>query len=138
MKSIFTDKNITPAKVDLEHALGKSINLWNQIEDYTKKSCSAFIDEWNYSSPKYGWSYRIKDKKRVLVYLLPRDNFFKVAMVFGDKAFQKIIESDISMDIINELKAAKAYAEGRGIRIDIMDNKLIEDVKKLILIKIGS
>ncbi|MBK6642512.1 MAG: hypothetical protein IPG39_15450 [Bacteroidetes bacterium] len=34
--------------------------------------------------------------------------------------------------------AAKSYAEGRGIRIDVRDNENIRDIQKLIEIKIAN
>ena len=36
-----------------------------------------------------------------------------------------------------EIKAAKKYAEGRGIRIDIKDQMLVADIEKLIAIKVA-
>ena len=76
------------------------------------------------------------DKKRAILYLLPRDKYFKVALIFGQKAFEKIMESSISMEIKTELEAAKVYAEGRGIRIEVRNNTVLEDIKELIRIKI--
>ena len=94
------------------------------------------VEEWNYSGDKFGWSFRLKDKKRVLVYLLPRDKFFKVAFVFGQKATDAIFESPISENIKSEIRSAKVYAEGRGIRVDVKNKSVIHDIEKLIEIKI--
>jgi hypothetical protein len=55
----------------------------------------------------------------------------------GQKATDAILESDMAEAIKNELQAAKVYAEGRGIRIDIKDGKTTEDMLKLIAIKIA-
>lgn len=65
------------------------------------------LEEWNYPGKKYGWSYRIKDKKRAIIYFLPRENYFKVAFVFGQKATDIVLESDISGKIKTDLKMAK-------------------------------
>ena len=93
-------------------------------------------EEWNYPGKKYGWSFRIKDKRRAIIYLLPREEYFKVAFVFGEKAVNEIMKTGISKDIKEELDKAKKYAEGRGIRIDIKDNSGISDIGKLIDIKL--
>ena len=74
----------------------------------------------------------------MLLYLLPRDQFFKAAFVFGEKATAQIMESDISETLKTELTLAKPYAEGRGIRIAIKDASLVTDVEKLITIKIAN
>lgn len=136
MKSIFTDKNIKPTSESLKSALGETFEFWKDFVDYTYQMYPGAIEEWNFSSEKFGWGFRIKDNKRVLIYLLPRDRFFKVAFVFGQKATGQILDSTISEDIKKELRTAKVYAEGRGIRIDINEKSNIKDVHQLIKIKI--
>jgi len=137
MKSVFTDKTTIPNENDLEIALGITYNIWQHLSDFTKKQYPDAIEEWNFSSEKFGWSFRLKDEKRVIIYLLPRDQYFKVAFVFGDKATDAILESTIVDSIKTEIKAAKKYAEGRGIRIDIKDQMLVADIEKLIAIKVA-
>ena len=58
-----------------------------------------------------------------------------MAFVFGEKATDKILGDSISENIKSELNAAKKYAEGRGIRIEITDSSLMKDIEKLIEIK---
>lgn len=138
MKSIFTDKNAKPTNADLENGLGNAYKIWKDIEDFTKNKYENAICEWNFSGEKFGWSYRIKDNKRVLIYLLPRDQFFKTAFVFGEKALAQIFESDVSETIKSELKNAKKYAEGKGIRIEVKNQSALKDIQKLVLFKISS
>jgi hypothetical protein len=136
--SIFTDKSKQPAKHDLIKALDKTFEIWQEIREYTLLKYPDAIEEWNYSGDKYGWSFRIKDKKRAILYLLPRDRYFKVAFVFGQKATYAIMESDIAAEIKSELQSAKVYAEGRGIRLAVMDEKILADIKRLIDLKLLS
>ena len=135
--SIFTDKKITPSNDDLLVALGNTYQMWEQLTGYVHFKYPAAVDMWNYSGDKYGWSFRIKDKKRAIVYLLPRDKFFKIALVFGQKATDAIKDSQVNISIKSELASAKVYAEGRGIRIDIIDETIMMDLKTLIDIKIS-
>ncbi|NOU19273.1 MAG: DUF3788 domain-containing protein [Bacteroidales bacterium] len=135
-KSIFTDKNTTPSNDDLKESLGDTYQLWQLIKDYIISKYPKGFEEWNYSN--FGWNFRIKDKKRAIVYLLPRDKFFKVAFVFGQKATDIIMQSQISQAIKTELSSARVYAEGRGIRIDIKNDSIISDIKSLIDIKMAN
>ncbi len=137
MKSIFTDKTKEPEDKELKNALGATYEFWKSIRTFVKKADPDCTEEWKFSSEKFGWSYRISDKKRVIVYLLPRDKFFKAAFVFGQKAAEVIFKSDVSPEIIKELKAAKVYAEGRGIRIEVKDKAIVNDILKLVDIKIA-
>jgi len=134
--SIFTDKKTVPSDKDLADSLGKLNDLWISIKQYVHLKYPAAIDEWNYPGDKYGWSFRMKDKKRAIIYLLPREQFFKVAFVFGQKATDAIMTSQISDAIKSELNAARVYAEGRGIRIDVKNDGILKDIKELIDIKI--
>lgn len=136
MKSIFTDKSVAPTTADLENNLGTTFQLWSDIEAFTKINYPNAMSKWHFSGEKFGWSYRIEDHKRVLIYLLPRAQYFKVAFVFGEKAVNQILQSNISATIKMELQNAKKYAEGKGIRIDVNDETILSDVQKLIVYKI--
>jgi len=136
--SIFTDKNKKPGLEDLKTALGRSYHLWQEIHHFVVQKYPSAVCEWNYPGSKYGWSYRIKDKKRAIIYLLPRDKRFMVAFVFGQKAFEKIMTSKISSEIKLNLQAAKIYAEGRGIRIEVKNQKILRDIQLLTEIKLES
>jgi hypothetical protein len=61
----------------------------------------------------FGWNYRIRDKKRVLVYFMPCDGFFKISLVFGEKAAKEALVSGISKEIKDMISSAKVYTEGR-------------------------
>jgi hypothetical protein len=135
-RSIFTEKNIRPSEDNVKQVLGKTYILWEKIREYTTQNYPGAVEEWNYPGDKYGWSFRIKDKKRAIIYLLPRDGFFKVALVFGQQATSSILASGVSGIIKQELIAAKPYAEGRGIRIEIADDSLLKDIFVLVKIKI--
>lgn len=134
--SVFMDKELMPTDKDLAAKLGKTYALWKQLHDFVLNHYPKGLCEWNYGGKKFGWSYCIKDKKRAIVYLLPRDGFFKAAFVFGDAAVKEIEGSDIAPDIKKELAEAAKYAEGRGIRIDVKNDLIVEDIKKLVEVKL--
>jgi hypothetical protein len=136
--SIFMNKTKVPGDSDLSIELKETYELWCVIRNHVHEKYPDAMDEWHYSGAKYGWSFRIKDKKRVIVYLLPRRGFFKTAFVFGQKATDVIMNNSTIAPVIKEqLESAKVYAEGRGIRIDILDTSLINDMKQLVEIKLA-
>lgn len=136
--SIFSDKAVLPSDQAVVAKLDLSYKYWSQIKEYVLERYLDGICEWNFPGKKYGWSFRIKDKRRAIIYFLPRDNYFKVAFVFGQKATDIILNSDISESIKNELAQARKYAEGRGIRIEVNDGSKIFDIKKLVDIKLAN
>ena len=138
MPSYFTDKKFIPTNQDLKKTLGSTFSIWENIVDTTKTLYPKAIEEWNFSGEKYGWNFRIKDKKRAIIYLLPQDKFFKVSFVFGQKATDIILNSIIADDIKTELRNTKVYAEGRGIRIDVKNKFPLKDIQELIKIKLAN
>ena len=135
--SVFTDKNIVPTDVLLSESLGLCYDLWQNMKEYVLLKNPKATAEWNYPGAKYGWNFRIKDKKRAIIYLLPRENYFKVAFVFGQKATDAVLASTVSEAIKSDLMAARVYAEGRGITIEVKNSVVVNDIKTLIGIKIA-
>lgn len=136
--SIFTDKKSKPDDGKLKTALGGTYELWKKLEDYVIEAYPAAVKEWNFSGEKYGWSYRLKDRKRAIIYFLPRGGFFKAAFVFGEKAYFEILNCTVNKKIKDDLKAARPYAEGRGIRIDVNSESGLNDIFKLVNIKLSN
>ena len=137
-RSIFTDKNNQPTLKELMSRLGSSFIFWEQISQLVLSKYPQAVSEWNYPGQKYGWSFRIKDKKRAIIYLLPLDRLFMVAFVFGDKAVAEIMKAPIAQEIKSELSQARKYAEGRGIRIEVKDDSLLGEIEQLIDIKLNN
>jgi len=134
-KNPFHNKEQVPGMANLIQALGETHACWEAIRLEAIRQYPRAAEEWYFPGLKYGWCYRVKDRKRALLYLLPREGFFYVAFVFGEAATKKILSSNLSESIRTELSAARPYAEGRGIRIAIYNNALLEDISELIRIK---
>lgn len=135
--SIFTDKAQMPSDAELKKALGNKSLLWDEIKNHTFSKYPGAAEQWAYPGKSFGWNYRIRDKKRVLVYFMPRDGYFVISLVFGGDAVKEALNSDISKDIKYIISSAKVYAEGRGFRIDVKNKKTAKDVRKLIDIKLA-
>jgi hypothetical protein len=136
--SFFDNKSQCPGDKDLNTVLGAKYDQWKKIREYLYSIYPRAMEEWKFSGKSYGWSFHIKDRKRVIIYFIPCEGYFKVAFVLGEKATREALFSPISKETIKIIEEAPVYAEGRGFRIDITDNTKIEDVKKLITIKLAN
>ena len=136
--SIFTDKTKIPTFDELISPLGTTYDLWMKIREVTLNLYPNGKEEWNYPGKKYGWSFRIKDKKRAILYFLPREGYFKVGFVYGQKGVDQVIASSVNESIKTDLLNAKKYAEGRGVIIEIRNESLLNDIKTLIEIKLAN
>ena len=136
--SIFTNKDDIPTNDNLVKNQGTTYVLWKELEEFVIEKYPNALAEWNFPGKKYGYSFRIKDKRRAILYFLPRKDYFKIAFVFGQKATDIIMGSDVETKIKTKLAQARKYAEGRGIRIDVKNESPITDIKKLVAIKLSN
>lgn len=134
--SIFGDKSSPPTPETVMQVLAERFNDWQNIIDFVLKNHPKAEEVWNFAGKSFGWSLRIKDSKRVIVYLTPGNKLFLVSLVFGKKATEEAYESNLSPQVISIIENAKVYAEGRGFRIEIINGDYIPDIIKLIGIKL--
>ncbi len=66
------------------------------------------------------------------MYFLPREGYFKVAFVFGQKAYDVVMASELHDRIKRELEQATKYVEDWGIAVAIENQELIPDIERLI------
>ncbi len=133
--SVFTDKNHIPNDQDLTSVLGRSKTHWDGIKKHFSDHYEPLASNWNFPGAKYGWSHRLIQKKRTILYMIPKLKCFDVAFVFGERAAQNALASNIPHSFKNLIRGAKKYVEGIGIRFEIRTKKDVEIVKKLAEIK---
>ena len=136
--SVFEDKTTMPDGEMLANALGKSNRLWKDIKKHLSAEYGELIEEWKFYGQKSGWILKTLRKKRNLFFLIPLKGSFQISFVFGDKAVAAVAKSDLPIDLITELRNARKYAEGRGLRIDIKEAADVEHVKQLVEIKVNN
>ncbi|MHC4328327.1 MAG: DUF3788 domain-containing protein [Planctomycetota bacterium] len=136
--SVFDDKAAKPTNRMLARALGKSNGLWKEIKKNLKAEYGELTEDWKFYGQKSGWILKTLRKKRNLFFFIPLEGSFKVSFVFGDKAVAAAEQSDLPKDLITTLKNARKYAEGRGLQIDVKGPVNVENVKKLVEIKVNN
>jgi hypothetical protein len=130
--SAFDDKAHRPGAGDLERMLGKSAPLWAQVIAETSERHGPIVEEWSFAGAKYGWSLRLKQKKRVVLYLTPQAGGFQLGIVVGAKAAARAVVPARVRALLDE---APRYAEGIGIRFpvrtrqDVVSARHLSDVK---------
>jgi hypothetical protein len=133
----FIGKTAPPTQNEIDTALGATADVWNQLLHWFAEQGVA-DQEWKSSSPKYGWSLRLKLKKRTIVYLAPCEGCFRVAFVLGDRAVAAARQSDLSKTTLKLLDEAPRYAEGTGVRLIVKATKDLASVRKLAAIKLAN
>ena len=81
--SVFMDKAKIPSNADLQSALGHTYATWEAIRSRVLEQYPKAQAAWYHAGAKFGWSFRMKDSKRAIVYLLPRDGYFKASLIMA-------------------------------------------------------
>jgi hypothetical protein len=136
--SILDDKSIIPDDGQVKDVLGKTFQLWSAIKKYFEDKQRDVQEEWKFYSQKSGWSAKLIHKKRTILYLIPGKGYFMAAFVFGDKAVAAAEQSTLPESILDMIRSARKYVEGRGFRFEVRGQEDVENVKKLIEIKMAN
>ncbi len=135
--SIFDDKSQEPVDADLQAALGRSARLWERLVVAVGVDYAPIVASWNFAGAKFGWSLRLKQKDRVVLYLIPQAKHFLVGVVLGEKAVQAAHDAGLPAEVVAMIDAARPYAEGRGIRWPVRAARDIEVVRTLAALKLA-
>ena len=136
IENAFIGKLTQPTPKELAARLGGSKELWNQLVSEIVRECAITDKEWNCYSPKAGWSLRLKQKKRNIIYLAPGDGCFRIALILGDKAMKVAKAAKFPDKFAKLITEAPRYPEGSAIRIEVTSADDIAFVKHLAKIKV--
>jgi hypothetical protein len=136
--SAFDDKSKKPGTGELERILGRTSAHWNSLKTHIAAEYPPLDDTWNFAGAKYGWSLRLKQKKRTVLYMTPCKKHFLVGLVLGEKAVRAAHDSSLPGTILKVIDEARKYAEGRGIRIEVRNKGVLKSIKELAAIKMAN
>ena len=120
-----------PTQAELNKVLGSSKVLWQRLLGELARDLKLTTTEWNTSSPRRGWSFRVKQGDRIIIYLSPLEGAFHACFVLRDKALRAALASDLPPAAIERIGSASKCAAGTGVRMDVHNLEDIAVVKKL-------
>jgi hypothetical protein len=136
--SAFDDKAKPPGAGALETMLGRTGAHWNDLVAHAAAAHAPLEEAWNFAGANWGWSLRLKQKKRTILYMTPCRKHFLVGFALGEKAVEAARGAGLPAWLLETIDAAKKYAEGRGVRIEVRNKQHLEAVKKLAAIKMAN
>lgn len=136
--SAFDDKSKEPQAGDLKIMLGRTCSHWDSLVAYIAAEFAPLDKTWGFSGAKWGWSLRLKQKKRTVLYLTPCRKHFLVGFALGEKAVKAAHAVPVPDSILTVIDNAPRYAEGRGVRVEVRNKKDLEAVKELAAVKMAN
>ena len=135
----FHGKARQPTDAELTAALGPSAKLWNEFIQWMADEEGVTAQEWKgICVNKYGWSLRLKQKSRNIVYLGPGTGCFMVSFVLNDKALNQAKAAHLPKDVADALAAALHYPEGNGLRLVVDRTGDLPAIRKIAAIKLAN
>jgi hypothetical protein len=136
--SAFDDKSKKPTKQSLQTTLGRTSTHWDNLIAHIASEYAPLDETWNFAGAAWGWSLRLKQKKRTVLYMTPCSKHFLVGFALVEKAVKAARNSGLPDTVLAIIDEAKKYAEGRGVRLEIRSKKDLESVKRLAAIKMAN
>ncbi len=132
----FLGKPTRPSDDELAAALGRSTKVWNEFIQWMADEMQIATQEWKgICVKKYGWSLRLKQKSRNIVYLGPGQGCFMVSFVLSDKALSAAKEAHLPKAVADALASAPRYPEGNGLRLVVYCSADLPAIRKIAAIK---
>jgi hypothetical protein len=136
--SVFDDKSRKPKAQELVAALGRTSKLWDDLVGHLSARFDPLSVGWGFPGRQWGWSARLKHKKRTIVYLTPCNRHFLAGFALGEKAVKAAHECGLPKSVLECIDSAPRYAEGRGVRLEVRTKKDLEGVKQVAAIKMAN
>jgi hypothetical protein len=104
-----------PTDAELKRMLGESYAEYQNLLELT----APYPHEWMFYGPKYGWKIKIIGKAKVLLYLTPQENFFRLGFAVRDAEREALLKSKLPDATKEQLKLAKRYPEGYPLLLGV-------------------
>jgi hypothetical protein len=125
------NKPAPPTCRDLRDTLGSSHSV---LESFLSHN-DDLRPEWKYYGAKHGWSLKLFHGKRNLCFISPHDGHWSIGFVLGDRAVDAVLRSDLPDPLKQQLRDARRYAEGRGLRLTIRSDPDLDPAQTLLDLK---
>lgn len=136
--SAFDDKTAPPTEDALAAVLGSAFGHWRDLRGRLATRCEPCVQVWGFSGRSTGWGLRVKRGERVVVYLTPRHGSFLASFALGERAVRAVAEQGLPPDVVELVRGARRYAEGRAVRLEIRGPDDLDTVVRLAEIKIAN
>jgi hypothetical protein len=135
--SIFDDKASPPVDDAVRAVLGAAAPLWSELRAAIAEAHAPLDSEWVWGGKPYGWSLRLRQKKRAVLYLTPCSGYFRAAFAIGGKAADAAPAARLARHVLRAIADAPRFAEGRAVRLEVRSAADVADVVAVAALKMS-
>lgn len=135
------DADHIPSAEDIRVFLGDAKTIWDDLIVYIEKTYQTKPQiAYSGCSAQPGWNVKYKESSKSLCTLYPMQNYFIALVVVGAKEeveMEATVEAGEFTAYVKELYRKTAFsAMGRWLMIEVRDREVLDDVKRLIEIRV--
>lgn len=135
----FRGKADQPTNVEVAAVLGPAAPLWTRLIQDVSSDAGKVAPEWKgIYVDKYGWSFRLKQKGRNIIFMAPCNGCFQVAFTLSDKAVKAVKMAHWPRKVADALATAPRYPEGTGLRLTVNKPSDLPAIRKIAQIKLAN
>lgn len=123
-----------PSTAQLRGRLGRSFASWAALTAYVRGHYRVSED---WSREEEGWTLRLRKAGKSLLTLSTKDRGFDVVFVVPLARVEEALVLDLRDETRALIRAARAYPDGRWIRIPVSVLRDLADIERLVAFKGG-
>ena len=124
-------KPTAPTRSEIDAVIGDGSAL---LEAFLARN-PELRPEWKYYGAKYGWGLKLFLKKRNMCFVGHEPGGLALSFIYGERAFERLIGSDLPAEVREVAESAKRYPEGRGVRLVLRDASDLDAAQLLLEVK---
>jgi hypothetical protein len=137
MTTLNPEKPAPPTSEELAALLGSAIGLWSGLHEAVRAANAPVTERWVYGGRKYGWSCRLEQGKKGVLYMTPDAGHFRIGMALSDSDREAVLASEVPIDVREALAATTKAMEGWPVRMAVRTADDVAVVLELVEIKLS-
>lgn len=133
---VLSDKTKIPTDEYIFSIIGDKKTLWLAIMDHVSENYNDAVGAWNFYNDGKQWLFKMVRKKKTIFWAAILTDTFRITFYFGDKAEPALLSSDLPRGIKDGFLSAKRYGLIRAITIKVRDNDDVDNILKIITLKV--
>lgn len=125
-----------PSDVILANMLSASLAAWEELTGWIESNYNMDI-LWGKGGKAGLYEKKYRCGGKALCYFYPRRGNFGFMVIFGKSEREKFEQSisDFSKPLVDIYEKSTTYHDGKWVMLEITDSSLLDDAKKMLLIK---
>lgn len=120
-----------PTASDVAALLGRAHAQFQALTARPGAAC-----EWRRYSKTAPWVVKVTEGDRTLFYIAPKPGHFEVTVVLGERAVAAALAGRVGEKLHASIREAKAYVEGRPVRVLVRTKADLQAVDELVAVKL--